>query len=446
MPGWLPQRDGPTTRAAAPAAAAVPSSRTHLPHHAALHRGSLDQRAAPSHQEHHPAFSAPSSQPLFAVPASVLQELHVSKTASGNNSPRSGTSTPVPQLLSATSSPQTIYAAPRSLKVTSFWPWPIRCARPLRFDSSSPRKYWPTAEYNFSSIPDRLFGSPAAPGLRILSRILDQAHQLEYDLRVSDFRGAGPYGPRGEQALLNVSFQQLQVLSSRGPSAFEVSELQVLSAANVSPLASCLIQLDLGLNPFAARQLLLDGHLYGRLLFPLLPTSPLQDTSPPPTPSFPQDNAGTTTAATSLVDPLQPCSPLSPRLDLPDAPAASVDPLPPQAPLSPKVGPPDSPTLCIDQTGPRTHSQPPLCSPGSLRTPQTFAAPLTSAPSTLSRQEFLDVTLQDAYIEGPMLAPPETATFPGLCQAPSGLAFQNPTPPVYKETSGSKPFQPHAYW
>ncbi|KAL9932563.1 hypothetical protein V8E36_008680 [Tilletia maclaganii] len=74
------------------------SSRTHLPHHAALHRVSLDQQAAPSHQEHHPAFSAPSST-LFAVPASVPPELHVSKTASGNHSPQSGTSTPVPQLL-----------------------------------------------------------------------------------------------------------------------------------------------------------------------------------------------------------------------------------------------------------------------------------------------------------------------------------------------------------
>ncbi|KAL9934907.1 hypothetical protein V8E36_005983 [Tilletia maclaganii] len=94
------------------------SSRTHLPHHAALHRGSLDQQAAPSHQEHHPALSAPSST-LFAVPGSVLQKLHVSKTAFDNNSPRTGTSTPVPQLLSATSSPQTIYAAPRSLKGTA---------------------------------------------------------------------------------------------------------------------------------------------------------------------------------------------------------------------------------------------------------------------------------------------------------------------------------------
>ncbi|KAL9938317.1 hypothetical protein V8E36_002940 [Tilletia maclaganii] len=330
------------------------------------------------------------------------------------------------------------------------------------------RKCWPTAEYDFSSVPDRLFGSPAAPGLRILSRILDQAHQVEYDLR-----GAGPYGPRGEQALLNASFQQLQVLSSRGPSALQVSELQVLSAASVIPLATCLIRLDLGLNPFAARQLLLDGHLYGRLLFPLLPTSPPHHTSPPPTPSFPQETAGTTNPAASLVDPLQLRSPLSPRLDPPDGPAASLDPLAPEAPLSPKLAPPDSPTLCIEQAGPRTLSQPPLHSPGSLRTPPHSAAPVTSAPSTLSRQEFLDVTLQDAYIEGvstpprslavppaiasppsPMLAPPETeardrcetATSPGLCQAPSGLAFQNPTPPAYVETSGSEPFQPPAYW
>ncbi|KAL9935987.1 hypothetical protein V8E36_004829 [Tilletia maclaganii] len=332
------------------------------------------------------------------------------------------------------------------------------------------RKCWPTAEYDFSSVPDRLFGSPADPGLRILSRILDQAHQVEYDLR-----GAGP---------------NFKCFHHEAPQHFKSQNFKL------TPLATCLIPLDLGLNPFAARQLLLDGHLYGRLLFPLLPTSPPPHTSPPPTPYFPQETAGTTNPAASLVDPLQLRSPLSPRLDPPDGPAASVDPLPPQAPLSlqlgppnapaasldplapeaplsPKLAPPDSPTLCIEQAGPRTLSQPPLHSPGSLRTPPHSAAPLTSAPSTLSRQEFLDVTLQDAYIEGvstpprslavppaiasppsPMLAPLETeerdrcetATSPGLCQAPSGLAFQNPTPPAYVETSGSEPFQPPAYW
>ena len=76
------------------------SSRTHLPHHAALHRGSLDQRAAPSHQEHHPAFSAPSSvsncsppPPAFSLArplsASFLLPFHTRRHSSPSLPPSS---------------------------------------------------------------------------------------------------------------------------------------------------------------------------------------------------------------------------------------------------------------------------------------------------------------------------------------------------------------------
>jgi len=62
-------------------------------------------------------------QSLSAVPASVFQELRVIKTASGNHSPRSGTSTPVPQLLSGTShrlSPDDSMPLPDHSKVQHF--------------------------------------------------------------------------------------------------------------------------------------------------------------------------------------------------------------------------------------------------------------------------------------------------------------------------------------
>ncbi|KAK0520280.1 hypothetical protein OC835_007257 [Tilletia horrida] len=134
------------------------------------------------------------------------------------------------------------------------------------FAAAGERLALPAPNYDFNKVYDKLFGSgPDAPG-----------HQIIRDVRLktapgpirpgADCRGAGPYGPLGEAAILHAASKHCFAASVL-PEHYEW--LHAVVRNSVPRLAVALLQLDTKLSAVEAERMLVDGALYGRLFHPL---------------------------------------------------------------------------------------------------------------------------------------------------------------------------------
>ncbi|KAL9939561.1 hypothetical protein V8E36_001378 [Tilletia maclaganii] len=145
------------------------------------------------------------------------------------------------------------------------------------------RQCWPQPGYDISSAIVKMLSSADSAAVCLLRQSLNDG--LLDGPGSADLRGAGPYGPLGEQMLAQAAFDYFCQIES----IHNLSELQHLANAIVPQLAVLLLCQDLGLDRAAARKLLYEGGLYGRLVFPLLPSlpQPQQQHSPQPQPASP---------------------------------------------------------------------------------------------------------------------------------------------------------------
>ncbi|KAL9932008.1 hypothetical protein V8E36_009069 [Tilletia maclaganii] len=140
------------------------------------------------------------------------------------------------------------------------------------------RQCWPRPGYDISSAIVKMLSSADSAAVRFLRQSLNDG--LLDGTGSAYLRGAGLCGPLGSRCWL------------RRPStifARATPLLQHLANAIVPQLAVLLLRQDLGLDRPAARKLLYEGGLYGRLVFPLLPSlpQPQQQHSPQPQPASP---------------------------------------------------------------------------------------------------------------------------------------------------------------
>ncbi|KAL9933634.1 hypothetical protein V8E36_007292, partial [Tilletia maclaganii] len=125
------------------------------------------------------------------------------------------------------------------------------------------RQCWPQPGYDISSAIVKMLSSADSAAVRLLRKSLNDG--LLDCPGSADLRGAGPCGPLGEQMLAQAAFDYF----CQSESIHKLSELQHLANAIVPQLAVLLLCQDLGLDRAAARKLLYEGGLYGRLVFPL---------------------------------------------------------------------------------------------------------------------------------------------------------------------------------
>ncbi|KAK0558464.1 Cyclin-dependent kinase 2 [Tilletia horrida] len=127
--------------------------------------------------------------------------------------------------------------------------------------SEGQRLFWPSASYDFSSIPSKLFRNGLSPG----SVVLRTATRQPPDLSKIDTRGAGPYGPVGELWIVTSLWQRCTTIS------ISAEEIQPLAQLLVPLLTIELLIIDTGVDKRTAHRYLQEGAAYGRLVFPLTP-------------------------------------------------------------------------------------------------------------------------------------------------------------------------------
>ncbi|KAK0543385.1 hypothetical protein OC844_007613 [Tilletia horrida] len=156
------------------------------------------------------------------------------------------------------------------------------------------RKYgalncWPDQSYPFETIPERLFYDDEASGSTLLRNLRLACQGVATSQLPTDSRGAGPYGPRGEEIISRAAFVHLLAIDN------DIERVKALALLAVPQLAIHLLQSDTGFETVKCRRALHEGALYGRVLFPLHPftfTSPgdnndadVMDLDPPQDPA-----------------------------------------------------------------------------------------------------------------------------------------------------------------
>ncbi|KAL9933903.1 hypothetical protein V8E36_006985 [Tilletia maclaganii] len=193
-------------------------------------------------------------------------------------------------------------------------------------------------------------------------------------------------------------------------SIHNLSELQHLANAIVPQLAVLLLCQDLGLDRAAARKLLYEGGLYGRLVFPLLPSlpQPQQQHSPQPQPASP--------------------SPLDeiPQPPNPPEPEPSNLALPPRKVVS---AAPSSEVL--------SHEEFFEIQAEDADIPPQLEQVTSSIPLSLSKKD-----VDHSTPSKPQLA--EAGIFPRLDTKQP--LFKIPSPPPFKQVPASTQFAPPSYW
>ncbi|KAK0558714.1 hypothetical protein OC844_004932 [Tilletia horrida] len=132
------------------------------------------------------------------------------------------------------------------------------------------RKYgasncWPDESYSFQTIPERIFLDDDAPGSALLRELRTACQDIAVSQFPIDSRGAGPYGPRGEEAIARAAFNYLLAIED------DIDRVMALALLSVPRLAVHLLQSDTGFETVKCRRALYEGALYGRVLFPLQP-------------------------------------------------------------------------------------------------------------------------------------------------------------------------------
>ncbi|KAE8228937.1 hypothetical protein CF326_g6109 [Tilletia indica] len=124
------------------------------------------------------------------------------------------------------------------------------------------RRCWPLPGYDFASIPAKLFHSASAPGHKYLRRLQSFSSSLDPAAVSVDTRGAGPYGPYGEQIILDTAYEQLR-------NSVDDDMALILSRLAVPGLAVELLGIDGGYGMALNRRALFQGQLFGRVFHPL---------------------------------------------------------------------------------------------------------------------------------------------------------------------------------
>ncbi|KAE8209239.1 hypothetical protein CF319_g9514, partial [Tilletia indica] len=123
------------------------------------------------------------------------------------------------------------------------------------------RRGWPPPEYDFGTVAAKLFGETAR-GHNHLRRIRLSVGSMDPDTLPVDTRGAGPYGPYGEQVVLNAAFHELRKVVA--------DKLALtLSRLVIPKLVLELLEVDSGYGAAKNRQSLHQGQLFGRVFHPL---------------------------------------------------------------------------------------------------------------------------------------------------------------------------------
>ncbi|KAL9936099.1 hypothetical protein V8E36_004941 [Tilletia maclaganii] len=303
------------------------------------------------------------------------------------------------------------------------------------------RKCWPDGDYDFSNIGSRLLAVPDASAASYLRSLASEGPDLGEG--AVDVRGAGPYGPHGEAILSRAAADYLRSLNL----GLSPTRLTYLADYSVPRLAMELMRLDMGVDLHTARTYLYDGVTYGRVLFPAklfsdhpIPPPPSLLTSAvlPPSASPAHHPALPAVAASPALPPIRNASQtralsLSPRVP---QPPKTVDYSP--APKSPQVTL-GAATLSPAAIGPKT-PKPASIPPAFLLTPKPATQdPVAPAvPSSVTREEFFEVSLSDAEI--PVIAPP------ALQSGPASLAAATQPSPVYVQAQSNQPFNAPGYW
>ncbi|CAD6936142.1 unnamed protein product [Tilletia controversa] len=233
------------------------------------------------------------------------------------------------------------------------------------------KQCWPDQSYDFDDIQARLFSIPDSPAPRCIASLWAAYRDVDLLQLPVDVRGAGPYGPMGEECLAQAACQEFLTLDSTDP-----ERARRLALLAVTELAELLLSSDTGFPLATVRRSIFDGILYGRVMFPILPLAVLSRRDSPRPNSFYD-------LMDHDADPSDPVSPSQPDcgydFDNSSAPDVFLTP-----PAPPTVSPSVRRSCLPEAAGPTRSDQPPKA---------TFEAGPSNAAATATPEIADDLTI-----------------------------------------------------